>query len=318
MAPAAGPGPLPAGFFDVRTRYSGVSAGTELSFLNGTNPMLHRRWDPDLRLFQPGRSTVEPRLGYMEVGEVTASRSTVAEGAVVAMAYGHRTAHRAGADRFVVLPESFDPLLGIYVAHMGPICLNGVLHAKDVSGRKVAVVGGGVVALLTSLFARHYRAAEVVVVDSTPERRAVATGLGFEAVSPAEAVDLKARWRPGADVVFQCRANAAALSLALRLLRPRGTVVDLAFHQGGAAELRLGEEFHHNGLTIRCAQIGHLPAGWDRAGLSAATISLLRHEGQAIRQWMITDVVSAADAPTLFDDLVHRRRHVTQAVIRMS
>ena len=42
----------------VRTRFSGLSAGTELSFLTGTNPALHSSFDPELGLFRtdrPGR-----------------------------------------------------------------------------------------------------------------------------------------------------------------------------------------------------------------------------------------------------------------------
>ena len=76
------------------------------------------------------------------------------------MTYGHRTGYRADPlrDRIVPLPPDLDPLLGIYVAHMGPICANGLLHAAveevgrdvralgdGVRGRRVAVVGGGVV-----------------------------------------------------------------------------------------------------------------------------------------------------------------------------
>ena len=151
------------------------------------------------------------------------------------------------------------------------------------AGRRVAVVGAGVVALLTAALAKHHGAASVVVVDPTPARRAVAAALGFEVLDPDgdedPAVVLKTRWRHaagdrGADVVFQCRGQAFALQLALRLLRPQGTVVDLAFYQAGADAVRLGEEFHHNGLAVRCAQIGRVPRGlahaWDRDRLSAA------------------------------------------------
>ncbi len=86
------------------------------------------------------------------------------------------------------------------------------------------------------------------MVDPNEQRRAVATALGLRALDPeAEdpAVVLKTRWRHGpgdcgADVVFQCRGQAASLALALRLLRPQGTVIDLAFYQEGADEVRLG------------------------------------------------------------------------------
>ncbi|HWM03327.1 MAG TPA: zinc-binding alcohol dehydrogenase, partial [Actinophytocola sp.] len=296
--------PLEDGTFRVRTLYSGLSAGTELSFVKGTNPLLTSRWDTELGLFRPGESDGYPvsKLGYMQVAVVTASRAPgVTEGATVAMTYGHRTGYVGTplADRVVPLPADVDPLLGIYAAHMGPICVNGLLHAAaetygadarspadGVRGRRVVVTGAGVVGLLTALFARHYGAAEVVLVDPTPRRRAVAEAFGLEALDPVAddvAVELKTRWRHGAadrgaDIVFQCRGQATSLALGLRLLRPQGSVIDLAFYPGGTEDVRLGEEFHHNGLTIRCAQIGRVPRGlahlWDRERLSAETIDL--------------------------------------------
>ncbi|MER7894054.1 zinc-binding alcohol dehydrogenase [Micromonospora sp. NPDC094482] len=338
--------PVRPGTFRVQTLFSGVSAGTELSYVKGTNPYLNVTWDADLGLFRPGAaSTPYPvtRLGYMQVGRVVESATpAVAEGTVGAMTYGHRTGWVADpvAERFVPLPDDLDPLLGVYVAHMGPICANGLLHAAadlhgtdvrslgdGVRGRRVAVVGSGVVALLTALFARRHGAASVVVLDPTPQRRQVAEALGLETLDPDAddpAVVLKTRWAHlagdrGADVVFQCRGQAWALRLALRLLRPQGTVIDLAFYQAGADEVRFGEEFHHNGLSLRCAQIGRVPRGlaptWDRERLSAETIDLLRAYGDVIRKHLVSAVVPFAEAPALLTDLAERRRQELQVVL---
>ncbi|MFF0469403.1 zinc-binding dehydrogenase [Micromonospora zamorensis] len=338
--------PLRPGTFRVETLYSGVSAGTELSYVKGTNPYLNVTWNADLGLFQPGEaSTPYPvnRLGYMQVGRVVESDTpAVAVGTVGAMTYGHRTGWLADpvAERFVPLPDDLDPLLGVYVAHMGPICANGLLHAAadlhgadvrslgdGVRGRRVAVVGAGVVALLTALFARRNGAASVVVLDPTPHRRQVAEALGLETLDPDAddpAVVLKTRWAHtagdrGADVVFQCRGQAWALQLALRLLRPQGTVIDLAFYQEGADAVRLGEEFHHNGLSLRCAQIGRVPRGlaptWDRERLSAETIDLLRTYGDVMRKHLVSAVVPFDEAPTLLTDLADRRRQELQVVL---
>jgi threonine dehydrogenase-like Zn-dependent dehydrogenase len=101
--------------------------------------------------------------------------------------------------------------------------------------------------------------------------------------------------------------------------RPQATVVDLAFYQGGAAELRLGAEFHHNGLGIRCAQIGRVPRGlahtWDRERLSAETIDLLHADGTAIRKHLVTAVIPFQDAPEFFANLATGRRHELQAIL---
>jgi threonine dehydrogenase-like Zn-dependent dehydrogenase len=340
------PAALRPGTFRVRTLYSGISTGTELSYVKGTNPYLSAGWHAELGLFQPGAPATRypvTRLGYMEVARVVESRTpAVAEGTVAAMAYGHRTGYLADplVDRFVPLPMDLDPLLGIYVAHLGPICANGLLHAAadlygagvrglgdGVRGRRVAVIGAGVVALLTALFARRHGAASVVVVDPTPRRRAVAAALGLTALDPDAAdpaVLLKTGWSHGpgdrgADVVFQCRGQASALHLALRLLRPQGTVVDLAFYQTGAADLRLGEEFHHSGLALRCAQIARVPRGlaqtWDRDRLSGETIALLRAYGDEVRRQLVSAVVPFDRAPALLTDLAQGRRQDAQVVL---
>ncbi|MEV0597478.1 zinc-dependent alcohol dehydrogenase [Nonomuraea cavernae] len=336
---------VPEGGFRVATTHSGISAGTELTYVKGSNPYLVSSWDQALGLFVTGTPSIAypvRGIGYMQVGKVVETRTrSVREGSLVAMTYGHRTGYVADpmADRFVELPEDLDPVLGIYVAHMGPICANGLLHAAadlhgpavrelgdGVRGRRVVVVGAGVVGLLTASFAIAYGAAEVVVVDETPARLRIAESLGAHVLKFDDdpAVELKRRWRHGphdrgADVVFQCRGQTRALALALKVLRPQGTVIDLAFYTQGADEVRLGEEFHHNGLTLRCAQIGRVPRGlahlWDRERLSHETIALLRQRGPLLREHVVTDVVGFAEAPGLLSDLAARRRHAVQAVL---
>ena len=75
-----------------------------------------------------------------------------------------------------------------------------------------------------------------VLVEEDPWRRARAEALGFESLHGDDpGLVLKTRWRHGpaargADVVFQCRGRSRALATALRIVRPQGTVVDMAFY----------------------------------------------------------------------------------------
>jgi threonine dehydrogenase-like Zn-dependent dehydrogenase len=278
----------------------------------------------------------------MEVGRVGEDRSgAVATGDVVAMAYGHKTGHCADLAReaIVALPPDLDPVLGTFVAQMGPICANGLLHAATevvgrdvrtlgdgVRGRSVLVTGAGVVGLLTGLLAAQHGAARVAVADGTPARLSAAEALGLEPVDETRVEAwqwCKQHWRHGpgdrgADVVFQCRGRPSSLQTALRASRPQGVVVDLAFYQEGAADVRLGEEFHHNGLSIRCSQIARVPRGldhlWNRSRLAAETITLLRQRGTDVRRHVVSDVVPFDDADRVVSELADRRRHAIGVV----
>ncbi len=340
-------GGLPPGQFRVETLYTGLSAGTELTFYKATNPYLRARWDSEWGVFASGDPSIRlpmPFMGYMEVARVTESRVPgVQVGQVIAATYGHKTGHTLNPvhELYTPLDDDFDPLLGIYVGQMGPICANGLLHAAaalvgrdvrslgdGVRGRNVLIMGAGVIGLLTGLFALEQGAANVAIADRTPERLEAARGLGLQPINESQIETwqyCKERWHygandRGADVVFQCRAQSASLHTALRSLRPQGTVVDLAFYQGGASDVRLGEEFHHNGLTVVCAQIGRVPRGltdtWPRQRLAAETVSLLRKHSAAVRQHVITDVVPLEQAPEIFNALAERRRVIIQTVFQ--
>ena len=337
------PPPLSEGGVAVRTLFSGLSAGTELGYVKGTDPAFKARRDAELGVFVEGEASRRfpiVAMGYMEVAEVTESRrADLAAGAIVAAAYGHRSSHVLGPSDFVfpVAPD-VDPVLAIYLAQMGPICANGLLHAAaehhgdavtslgdGVRDRRVLVTGGGVVGLLTALFAVHNGAREVALADPDARRLRTAAAVGIQTIDGASEPWrwCKERWvhgpgDRGADLVFQCRGRAAQLHEALRSLRPQGTVVDLAFYQGGAPELRLGEEFHHNGLTIRCAQIARVPRGldqhWNRRRLADETGRLLADHGKALRRHLITDVIPIRDAAEFVGALARRERAAGQVV----
>jgi threonine dehydrogenase-like Zn-dependent dehydrogenase len=237
------------------------------------------------------------------------------------------------------VPDDLDPLLGVYLAQLGPICVNGLLHAAaalagpaarladGVRDRHVLVTGGGVIGLVSALLAQRHGAAAVLVAEPSPERRAVAAALGLPTVDDAagEAWQaVKESWvhapgDAGADVVLQCRGHDTALATALKALRPQGTVVDLAFYQGGAAAVRLGEEFHHNGLAVVAAQIARVPRGvagaWPRVALAEVTLDLLRARGGDLRRHLVTDIVPFEQGPALLADLAGRRRSALTAVL---
>jgi threonine dehydrogenase-like Zn-dependent dehydrogenase len=190
----------------------------------------------------------------------------------------------------------------------------------------VLVVGAGPVGLLTGLFARHHGARAVAVADTRPRHLEAARALGLTAIDTGRTDAwryCKGEWGHqrtdrGADVAFQCRASAGGLAEALRALRPQGVVVDLAFYHEPLDGLRLGEEFHHNGLSIRSAQVSRMPRGmgaqWDRTRLARATMDLLLSCGGAVRDAVISDVVPFDAGPAAIARVARSPAEVVQMV----
>lgn len=339
-------GPPADGHVRLETLYTGFSAGTELTFMKNTNPYFRSRFDGNRGVFienEPDLHYPVPFLGYMEVARVCESRASGFDnGDVIATTYAHKSGHTADPfhDVLVPLPAIIDPVLGIFVAQMGPIAANGILHADadalgssvvalgaGIAGRHVVVIGAGTVGLMTALFAQKLGASSVIVADPSEFRREKAQAMGLIAMDEDKVWQhAKARWHNGgsdrgADVVFQTRAHAQSLHVALKTLRPQGTVIDLAFYQGGADALRLGEEFHHNGLNVRCAQINRMPRGlaplWDRRRLAEETVQLMKSHGALILAHMITHVVPFDDAPKFLANLVENRPDFLQIVFKV-
>lgn len=285
--------PLPPGALRVRTLYSGISAGTELTAYRGTNPLLTRTWDDEQRLFVPGDPT--PRYpvagwGYSEVGVVTEISTDVAARPgipavddVVWGIWGHRseTVVPAATLDGHVIPPGLDPLAATF-ARVGAVALNAVLAAEPHLGETVAVFGQGVIGLLATRLAT-LSGARVLACDAIPSRLDKATEFGAVAtvdVRTASAAELARTLTGGrgADVAIDLSGNHLALHEAIRTVAVGGRVVAAGFYQGDGIGLRLGEEFHHNRVELVCSQIGGPPprlAGrWDQDRMNHTFLSL--------------------------------------------
>ncbi len=313
----------------VRTLFSGISAGTELTAYRGTNPYLHKRWDDQQRLFVPGAAHFPYPLvgwGYEEVGEVIevgGAATDIAIGQRVYGAWGHRqTAVISAAHaRSHLLPPGVDPIFGIF-ARIGAIALNGILDAQINLGEAVAVFGLGVVGQIVAQLAR-LSGADVIAVDLRESRLDLARQLGIETVLNAADGDVAQTIKQlthgrGADVCIEATGSTAALHEASRSCAYGSRVVALGFFQGEARGLWLGEEFHHNRIAIVCSQIGGvapaLSQRWDRLRLETTLMRLIAQDRVQLRS-LITHVAPPERAGELFAALDSQPDAVMQAVI---
>ena len=249
----------------IRTLFSGISAGTELTQYRGTNPFMHRRFDEAQRLFVdaevPSWDWPVRNLGYEESGEIVEVGSDMADLTVGQRLFGtwnHKTHHVATADyaRERLLPEGADPRIGIF-SHIGAVALNGVHDAQIRIGDTVAVFGLGVPGQIVAQAARA-SGARVIAIDPDAARRAIALRHGAHlAIEPAGAAEEIKRLTGGrgADACIEVSGAPPALGEAIRAAAYNARVVAMGFFQGAIPGLKLGEEFHHNRIQVICSQI---------------------------------------------------------------
>jgi len=325
------PEPLAPGHVRVRTLYSGISAGTELTAFRGSNVYLNKRWDDQRRLFTAGTRTFAYPVtgwGYSEVGEVVEVAGDVdpgrlARGDRVYGIWGHRSEAvlAAGALAGRRLSPDVDPLVGVF-GRVGAIALNAIASADLHLGEDVAVFGQGVLGLLTTRLAT-LSGAKVVAVDALPARLALAGGFGARHVvdasqgGVAEAVKLHAR-DTGVDVAIEISGSYRALHEAVRSVAVGGRVVAAGFYQGEGVGLHLGEEFHLNRVQVIASQIGGLPSGlagrWDVERLHRVFMGLVE-DGQMDVRPLVSHVLPVRDVASAFALLDERPEDALQVVL---
>jgi 2-desacetyl-2-hydroxyethyl bacteriochlorophyllide A dehydrogenase len=328
-APELGPGQV-----RVRTSYSGISAGTELTAYRGSNPYLTRSWDPELRLFVDdagGLSYPVAGLGYSEVGQIVEAAPDVADdpglppvGAQVWGIWGHRGEAVLPAEqlRGCTLPEGLDPVAGTF-ARVGAVALNAVLAADVHLSETVAVFGQGVLGLLTTRLVR-LSGGTVVAIDAVPGRLEKALEYGAGAVVDARDASAGPQLRlltdgRGADVAIEISGSYPALHEAIRGVAVNGRVVAAGFYQGDGVGLRLGDEFHHNRVRLICSQIGGVPpdvAGrWSQTRLNQ-TFLRLAVDRQVDPLGLVTHVIPVEEAAAAYRMLDRRPHEALQVVLK--
>jgi threonine dehydrogenase-like Zn-dependent dehydrogenase len=313
----------------IRTLFSGISAGTELTAYRGSNPYLNKKWDEERRLFVDGSTSFSYPVdgwGYEEVGEVSEIGSDVTSVSVgdrIWGTWGHRgetvqTEERAGKR---ILPKDADPRIGIF-SQIGAIGLNVILDADIHVGETVAVFGLGVPGQIVAQLAR-LNGARVIAVDGVASRRELAAKLGAHITLDASEGNVAEKIREltggrGADVCLEVTGNYRALHEAIRSVAYSSRVCVAGFMQGEGAGLRLGEEFHHNRVAVIASQIsGVAPAlqhRWNEYRLASTAIELAVN-GSIDLTALISHTMPIAEAGEAFSMLDTATSDILQVVL---
>jgi threonine dehydrogenase-like Zn-dependent dehydrogenase len=141
------------------------------------------------------------------------------------------------------------PEHGIFVG-LGTVALDALITSNIRFSENAVIFGQGVVGLLLLQLCKLAGVSPVIVVDMIDKRLSMSKRLGADYTLNPQTCDVASEVRgilgPGCDVVFETSGNIKALHESIRCGAPRySKVLAVAWYQGPAQNLYLGEEFHH-------------------------------------------------------------------------
>jgi 2-desacetyl-2-hydroxyethyl bacteriochlorophyllide A dehydrogenase len=259
--------PPEAGEILVRSRWSGISGGTELLAYRGE---LDETFELDESISSlQGTFRYPFAYGYSCVGEVERSGADgLGEGTIVFAFHPHQ-------DVFAVRPDDVVPVEGVdgRVAALFPLVETALQVSLDAGPRieePVVVLGLGPVGALTAAVLQR-SGAVVFGVDPRADRRETAGAFGFRVVDVPEIRDEVSALTSGAGValVVDATGSPAVLPLGLELLAHEGEALVCSWYGNKDVRLPLGGAFHRRRLSIRSTQVSSIPSRltdrWDVA-----------------------------------------------------
>ncbi len=132
------------------------------------------------------------------------------------------------------LPDSVSDVQGALV-EPGAVAAYGVDRTGLRPGDTLLVTGAGPIGALAALYGHAAGAAQVIVSEPNPRRRALVEAFGVATVLDPTAVDVPAAVRDltagvGADTAAECSGSQGGLSTALAGLRAHGTATQVGLH----------------------------------------------------------------------------------------
>ena len=292
----------------VQTVASAISAGTELLFLRGQVPP-GTAVDSTIQAMD-GTVAFPLRYGYAAVGRVIAAGApadTAWIGREVFVFHPHTSHFTTPVSQLIPVPAGLNLRRAALLPNM-ETAVNFVMDGRPVIGERVAVVGLGVVGLLTIALLARFPLAALVAVDPLPQRRALALDLGAHRALAPDDLDAPA----SCDLVYEVSGAPAALNTALALAGYAGRVVIGSWYGAKQAPLDLGGAFHRSRIRLLSSQVSTLDprwlGRWDKARRLDVAWSMLR---DLPAEQVITHTLPVSDAPAAYRLL---SEHPEQAV----
>jgi 2-desacetyl-2-hydroxyethyl bacteriochlorophyllide A dehydrogenase len=307
----------------IRTRYSGLSAGTESLIFHGRFPAGLKQDDTIASLSQS--FTYPFAYGYSLVGEVIDAGSQVdpsLRGRDVFAFHPHQNSAVVAARDVIAIPAHIDPAAAIFLPNVES-AINFVMDARPRIGERAIVFGLGVLGLLTTALLSELPLALLVAADPIAARRDRAAELGCaRTIDPADSTgwnalkrDLCALEPSGIDLAIELSGDTHALEQAIEVSGFGGRIIAGSWYGTEAKLAGLGAHFHRGRIEIISSQVStidpKLSARWTKArriDLAWDAMTRLRPER------LITHRFAFEDCQRAFDLASRRENGVLQVL----
>lgn len=293
----------------VETILSAISPGTEMLVYRGQTPA---EMSVDATIGALGGNFGFPiKYGYAAVGRVAALGPDVDGawlGRLVFAFNPHETHFIAPVASLHPLPDGMPPERAVFLPNV-ETAASFVMDGRPVIGERVAVVGQGVVGLLTTALLGAFPLTGLLAVDPLASRREWALRLGATAAhQPDEA---RQAWGEvagdltgeagGADLTYELSGNPQALDLAIALTGDHGRIVVGSWYGTKPMQVDLGGRFHRGHMRLISTQVSALSARWLGRWSKARRLAVAWQMLPRLRpERLITHRLSFDDAPEAY------------------
>lgn len=236
---------LTAGRVLVQTLHSAISSGAEMPVYRGQLPA---ETAADETLAALGGTFQFPlKYGYASVGRVLRVGKGVSRAWVGRLVFAfnpHESRFIAPLTEVMAVPDDIEAETALFLPNM-ETAVNFLLDGAPLMGERVAVIGQGIVGLLTTALLAMHPLGGLTTFDRYALRRDASLALGARAsLDPAAEPGLQT------DLTYELSGVPAALDTAMAVTGFDGRIIVGSWYGQKRAPLDLGGRFHRNRLRL--------------------------------------------------------------------
>ena len=241
----------------IKTKYSGISFGTEKLVFTGKVPKSQRNL---MRCpHQEGNFGEKLKYGYINVGKVIDGCSDLINKNVFSF-FPHQDIFKIHRENIIIIPSDIPLTRSLLIPNL-ETAINAVWDTMPTIGDKIIIVGAGVVGLLTAYLLNKIPGTEIIVVDKDERRKKVVNSLGLNYLGK-----IPKKLEP--NFIFECTGNHNVLNLLKNHIAYDTTICILSWYGSEISKILLGEEFFSKRAKIILSQVSRISPNRSKCSMS--------------------------------------------------